>query len=210
MKKSILTCTLAGTLSFMMAACDSNKTAETTTNSDTLLNSDTGIGAKADNTINKMNMDTGMNSSAAAMATAGPNDFVTKAAGGGMMEVELGKTAQKNAAGKEVKEYGKMMETDHTKANNELKKIAANKNISLPDALPREHAMHVSDMQSKTGNDFDKAYIKMMVEDHNKVIEMFRKAATDNTDKDIRDFASKTLPVLEKHLAEAKAIKEKL
>ena len=53
------------------------------------------------------------------------NEFAVKAANGGMMEVELGRMAQEKSANKDVKEFGAMMVADHSKANDELKSIAA-------------------------------------------------------------------------------------
>jgi putative membrane protein len=138
------------------------------------------------------------------------NEFVTKAADGGMMEVELGKLAQTNAGSTAVKDYGKMLEEDHSKANAELKSIAAAENISCPASMSEMHNMHVKELAAKKGADFDKAYINMMVEDHNKDIAEFKTAAKSNSDAKVKEFASKTLPTLENHLAKAKAIKAKM
>ena len=49
----------------------------------------------------------------------------------------------------------------------------------------------------------------MMVDDHKKDIEEFRKCADDCSDSTIKSFASTTLPVLEKHLDSIQAIAEK-
>ncbi|MEP7164333.1 MAG: DUF4142 domain-containing protein [Ferruginibacter sp.] len=137
------------------------------------------------------------------------NDFVNKAAMGGMMEVELGRYAQANAGSQGVKDYGKMLETDHSEANQQLKSIAASKNISVPTDMGEEHNMHVKQMESMKGADFDKAYITMMVEDHVKDIEEFKKAAAENSDPDVRKFAADKLPTLQGHLAKAKLLKSK-
>ena len=165
---------------------------------------------KADNTnaggtttMKSDNMNTGGTSTAS-------NEFVSKAADGGMMEVELGKIAQANAGSAAVKEYGKMLEADHSKANAELKSIAAAENISVPASMSEMHNMHVKDLSAKKGADFDKAYITMMVEDHNKDIAEFKTAAKENTNSKVKAFAGKTLPTLEAHLAKAKAIKAKM
>ncbi|HEY4651370.1 MAG TPA: DUF4142 domain-containing protein, partial [Pontibacter sp.] len=94
------------------------------------------------------------------------SEFMTEAASGGMMEVELGNLAQQKGQSKEVKDFGRMMVTDHTKANEELKALAAQKNITLPTAMGEDHQEHVREVSKKTGADFDKAYMKLMVEDH--------------------------------------------
>src|SRR5262249_3715762 len=128
------------------------------------------------------------------------NDFVTKAAQAGMMEVELGKLAQTNGSSQDVKDFGKMMETDHSKANDELKSIAMAENISIPSAMNDEGNNHMKDMSGMQGADFDKHYISMMVDGHTKVLEEFKTAAASNPDQKVKDFAAKTVPVIEGHL----------
>src|SRR5476651_1310218 len=61
--------------------------------------------------------------------------FAVSAADGGMMEVQLGKLALTNGSSKKVKEFAQMMIDDHSKAGDELKTLAAGKNITLPATL---------------------------------------------------------------------------
>jgi putative membrane protein len=133
-------------------------------------------------------------------------DFMKEAAGGGMMEVTLGQTAQQNAENARVKAFGAMMVADHTKANNELKAIAGAKNFPLPAALPEKHQHHVDNLSKKQGRSFDKAYVDMMVDDHQKDIKAFEKASKSGADSTVRAFAARTLPVLRKHLDSIQAI----
>lgn len=133
-------------------------------------------------------------------------DFAVEAANGGMMEVELGNYAQKNAMSQRVKDFGAMMARDHSKANEELKALAASKNITLPTTMGNDTHKDMEELMKKTGKDFDKAYMKMMVNDHKKDISEFEKAAKNCKDADIKGFAIKTLPVLNVHLDSAKVI----
>jgi len=136
----------------------------------------------------------------------GDADFAVEAANGGMMEVALGNYAQQNALSQRVKDFGAMMVRDHTKAGDELKQIAAAKNITLPADLGAEAKKDVDDLMKKKGKDFDKAYMNMMVDDHKKDVKEFEKAAKDCKDIEIKGFAEKTLPVLQVHLDSSKAI----
>ncbi|MBC5774427.1 DUF4142 domain-containing protein [Pontibacter sp. KCTC 32443] len=136
------------------------------------------------------------------------SDFMTKAASGGMMEVELGKMAQEKGQHKDVKSFGQMMVTDHTKANTELKALAGTKNITLPDSMSKDHMDHVSELRQKTGAEFDKAYMDMMVSDHEEDVQLFEDAAQNLQDPEAKSFASKTVPVLRKHLDRAKQVKD--
>lgn len=136
--------------------------------------------------------------------------FMTKAAGGGILEVELGQLAQQNAGSERVKNFGQMMVTEHTQANNDLKAVAGQKNVTLPETIPAEHQHHKDDLSRKKGAAFDKAYMKMMVDDHKKDIDEFEKASKNATDPDVKNFATQKLPVLRKHLDSAQAINKTL
>ncbi|KAA2238665.1 DUF4142 domain-containing protein [Chitinophaga agrisoli] len=136
------------------------------------------------------------------------SDFAVKAADAGMTEVKLGELAQQNASSQRVKDFGSMMVRDHSKANDELKGIASNKSITLPDSVSAEHMRHMDDLSKKKGKDFDKDYIDMMVDGHQDVADMFDKASNNLKDPDLKGFATNTLPVIRAHLDSAKAIQE--
>ncbi|GAB3915105.1 DUF4142 domain-containing protein [Larkinella knui] len=136
------------------------------------------------------------------------SEFAVKAASGGMMEVELGKLAQQKAQNQKVKDFGAMMVTDHSKANEEFKTIAASKNMTIPATLSDEHQKHVDDLSKLSGAEFDKEYVKLMVDDHKEDIDLFKDASFNAKDPDIKAFAGKTLPTLQKHHDAIKAIQD--
>ena len=138
------------------------------------------------------------------------SDFMVKTADGGMAEVELGRAAVSKAKNKSVKDFAQMMVDDHSKANDELKGLAGQKNVTLPTAVSDEHKNDMDDLNKKTGADFDKAYMKMMVNDHEKTIDRFEKDSSNGKDADVSAWAAKTLPTLRKHLAHARDINKKL
>lgn len=126
--------------------------------------------------------------------------FAVEAANGGMAEVILGKLAQQKASNAEVKAFGAMMVTDHSAANDEMKKIATAKFITLPDSVSADEKKLEADLSAKTGADFDKAYVDAMVKDHKDDIAAFEEASKKVTYPELQAFISKTLPVLRKHL----------
>lgn len=144
---------------------------------------------------------------------ANPTDaqgFATRAAQGGMAEVELGRLASQKAQNAEVKKFAQMMVQDHTNANTELKSLASKKNITLPTALDAEHKAVMDKLQGLSGAEFDKAYMDAMVEDHEKTVDLFQAQADDGADADLKAFAAKTLPKLKQHLEMAESINGKL
>jgi putative membrane protein len=140
----------------------------------------------------------------------GDADWAVDAAAGGMMEVKFGELAQKNAGSAQVRDFGKTMVTDHSKANDELKALAAQKNISLPATLSDEAQRKYDDLAKKTGADFDKDYMSMMVDDHEEDIDEFKKEAADGRDAELKTWAADKIQVLQHHLDMAKQIRDGL
>jgi len=134
-------------------------------------------------------------------------EFAVKAASGGMMEVELGNLAMTNGEAQSVKDFGQGMVTDHSKANEELKSLAASKNISLPAVPDADMQKKIDDLKQKHGHDFDKAYIDLMVEDHKEDIDLFQKEADKGNDADIKSWAAGKVATLQHHLHMAEEAK---
>lgn len=133
--------------------------------------------------------------------------FADAAAIGGLMEVMMGKLAATNAENSVVKSLGAMMVTDHTKANDELKKWASGIGYTLPTTLDTEKQKMYDDLKAKKGKDFDKKYTDLMVSDHKEDVEAFKKEASEGTEASLKSFAAKTLPTLEHHLQESEKAK---
>ena len=138
----------------------------------------------------------GGQTAAAAALSDDDKDFMMQAGKDGMREVHMGQMGQKQGKSAEVKRIAGMIVSDHTKANNQLMALARKKGVTLD----TKH-----DMDKIDDDDFDKEWLEMMVKDHEKDIAAFEKASKNATDPDVKNFASKTLPVLKKHL---KAVKD--
>jgi putative membrane protein len=132
--------------------------------------------------------------------------FIAEAAAGGMAEVELGRLASQKASSSDVKEFGQMMVDDHTKANDQLKKIATGKGVTAPHALKPQDKATQERLSKLSGEAFDRAYMQHMVKDHQKDVALFRKQSTSASDPEVKQFASSTLPTLERHLQRAQAL----
>ena len=144
------------------------------------------------------------------MVSTDDAQFVTEAASGGMMEVELGNYAGTAAKSKGVKDFGAMMVRDHSRMGDELKNLATRKNLVVPQTMGNDQQQMVERLRKKTGAEFDKDYIDMMVNDHKEDIEKFRKEAESGKDADIRALASSALPILQAHLDSAQALQNSM
>jgi putative membrane protein len=159
---------------------------------------------KADTGSNiPMNKDTVAETMAVERADA---NFAVEAANGNMIEVQLAGLAKTKAVNSRVKKFAAMMITDHMKLNEDLQKIASAKNISLPQALSDEGKKDIDNLNKKTGKDFDRAYMHMMLADHKKDVSEFEKAAKDCKDPELKSFIEQALPVMRKHRDSAAAI----
>lgn len=142
-------------------------------------------------------------SAGAAMADT---KFMKEAAEGGMGEVALGQLAAEKASSSDVKKFGQRMVDDHSKANEELKQLASQKNVALPNDLSAKDKATKAALEKLSGEQFDQAYMKDMVKDHKKDVGDFRRESKSAQDPEVKKFAAQTLPTLEDHLKQAESV----
>lgn len=133
--------------------------------------------------------------------------FIKTVAQNGLLEVTLGKLAIEKASDPGVKNFGKLMVQDYNEMNTQLKALSEVKGLKLPASLPPKELEQVKQMSQMKTAYFEKLYMKMMIEIHNKHIELFR-GAGDSPDTAISNFSRKFLPVLERHRENALKVRE--
>jgi putative membrane protein len=190
MKKRTL---LLFALPLLVAAC--NNTA-----SDSVDKADSANKAKMDSPSSRPGLSTDAESST----------FLVDAANGGMAEVKLSELAQQKATNAKVKEFAGMMIKDHSEANDKVKALAAQRNVTLPAMPGDENQNKADDLSKKTGADFDKSYMSIMIDDHQKTIKLFEDASGDVNDAEVKTFIDNTLPKLKMHLDHAKETQKML
>jgi putative membrane protein len=169
------------------------------------------VGTSASGTQNTNSSTTsGMNSNGHMAHMTADAKFASEAAMGGMMEVELGRVAARKGASDEVRQFGQKMVDDHSKANEDLKRVASSKSIRLPTELSPKMQAEMRKLSAMSGEKFDKEYVKMMVKDHREDVAEFQKEAGGGMDADIKSFAARTLPTLQEHLQMIQRINDKM
>lgn len=141
--------------------------------------------------------------------SAADRHFMDKAAEGGRAEVEFGQLAEQKASSDQVKQFGKRMVDDHTKANQDLEQLASQKGITLPDKLSPADQATKARLEKLSGKQFDEAYMRDMVRDHTQDVSEFKAQSTKAKDPDVRSFAHHTLPTLQDHLKDARELASK-
>jgi putative membrane protein len=139
-----------------------------------------------------------------AIAVNNDETFLRSAAEGSMLEVKLGQVAEQKAQSEEVKKFAKRMVEDHSKALDELKALGAREHINLPTNISHQHSVKYKALEKLSGPEFDRAYARDMVQDHEKDINEFKHGAATAQKPELKEFAQKTLPTLESHLEQAK------
>ena len=135
-------------------------------------------------------------------------NFAKKAAEGGMAEVKLGQLAEEKGSSPAVKNFGRRMVQDHSKANNELKDVTSKENIPLPNEMDKSDQATYDRLSKLSGDAFDRAYARDMVKDHSKDVSEFQKEAKNGKDESIKNFAAQTLPTLQNHLDQARQMEQ--
>ncbi len=159
--------------------------------------------------------------------SAGDRGFVEDMAIGGMAEVELGRMAMERGASPEVKQFGDMMVKDHSKAGDELKQVAMQHSIPMPAGLDQKHQDLKTTLSNLRGAEFDREYMKAMVDGHEDVVDRLQTRASEDRFGDdkgevkpegsdnpveaaLNQWAAAALPTVRHHLDEAKRINDGL
>jgi len=158
----------------------------------------TGSGSASSGASGSMGSKSGSASSGA--LSSADRTFATKAAQIGLAEVQTGQLAKDKAATDQAKQFGEHMVSDHTKANDELKRIAGDKQMSLPSAPAAKDQATLKRLQGMSGAAFDRAYLDSQIAGHKEAISAFQTEAKSGKDADLKSFATATLPNLQEHL----------
>jgi putative membrane protein len=148
-----------------------------------------------------------MGAAAAAHPSAADMAFVQLAAGTDMYEIEASRLAIGRAPDTQVKGYAQMLIDHHTMSSNQMKALLHAKGVVPPAALPPDKQAKIAQLSRLQGRDFEREYIRMTgVADHQAAIGQFEQASRSLPDADLRNFAARTLPVLQQHLRAAQEI----
>lgn len=133
-------------------------------------------------------------------------EFVTQAAGGGMLEVKLGELAEKSASSPEIRDFGKMMIRDHSAVNDELKALAGKKKLKIPTGLAKAMQQQYDSLARMQGEKFDMLYMNMMIASHEQTIGLFQTESNKGQDAELKKWADSKIPALKHHLEMAEQL----
>lgn len=190
-------------LKHMVAACLAVATIACNDTANDAANNDGSTGGS------EVRNDTATNTGTAAVAEKDAQ-FVMDVAASNMAEIKMSQLAQQKGMNQEVKDLGKMLETDHSAVLSEITTYAGQKGVTVP-AEEKPEAKDAHNMlNGKTGKEFDKEWCGHMIEMHKKSIAKFEGAQNELADADLKTWAGNTLPKLRTHLEELEQCNNKL
>jgi len=191
--KSVPMLALASGLALATAACGKTDSADAgATAADTAAATDTGAPAGT--------------------GTTGANDhaaqFLTDVIQTNNAEIKFGQAAQEMASAQGVKDFGKKLVADHTKANDQAKQLAMALNVPVPEGTTPQADSELKMATGMSGAAFDKDFLADMVKGHQQAIDKFQQEAGSSDPAQVTDFAKQTLPTLKKHLETAQSLQK--
>lgn len=121
-------------------------------------------------------------------------------------EIASSQLALEKSSNPKVREFATKMISDHKMADAELMQTASTKEVVLPQQLDEDHQKMADELKSKSGSDFDKAYIDMQVTAHQATVDSVSDEAQNGNDSNVKNLAESLLPKLQGHLNMAKMI----
>jgi putative membrane protein len=126
--------------------------------------------------------------------------FIQMAGSLGLLQAKLGMLAQKKAKSPAVRDFGKRMVDEYTKANEEL--AAAAKKAAYPKPVTlREHNQVLDRFLTMGGGSFDKNYMAEMVKEQDQAAQLYKQEAESGRVASLKQLASSMLPTVQQHLA---------
>lgn len=129
------------------------------------------------------------------------------------VEMEMGNIAKTNASSKDVKEYARMLEQDHQKADKQIMALAKKEQVPLTmpktGAEQKAESSQLDELRQLKGPAFDKKFLQTMVEGHTKAIEDIQKQMNEVNLPQLKSMMQEMLPELKHHRDMAQSLLQK-
>ena len=144
------------------------------------------------------------------LAAALDNEFLVKAHAANNAQIEYGKLAEKRSASQRVKDFAQQMVKDHGAAQESLGRLYKDRKFASVAGLDKEFRDERDRLAKLENSEFDRAYMKRVVEDHEKVVALYDVQVRDGKDTAIAAWAKESAPSLKKHQQLAKEVAAEL
>lgn len=142
--------------------------------------------------------------------TTSEQDFMTKMMQAYLAELEMSRAALQKSDNSDVRDYAHMIQSDQSGALDDVADLMKSKNVPNPKTSAAETQKDIMRLNRLTGPEFDREFINLMVDDHQKAVEMFQDMQTTAQNPDVRKYVEDKLPNLEMHLDKGRQLQSKL
>ena len=134
-------------------------------------------------------------------------EFLVEALRGSLAEIRMGKLAAQHSHDQEVRDYAMRLEGDHTVHAGEIERLLEPLAVTIPTEPSAEAVSQLAALTRLSGEEFDAAFVQMTIWTHTDAIERYGAHTHANPDRSLHDFATRSLPMLRRHLVEAEALR---
>lgn len=131
-------------------------------------------------------------------------EFLVKSFECGVSEVKVSQLAENRTQNEKVREFARQMVKDHQNLNNQLAEQSKNLKLAVVGGLDPTHKEIYDRLAQLKGEDFDKAFMKQVVTNHEKAVRLYEAQAKGTSE--LRQFAETALPTLRAHLNHARSL----
>lgn len=134
-------------------------------------------------------------------------EFIQAAIQAGMTEVRLGEMANLKGNRDAVRELGHLIVKEGATFNDDLKALAQQKGLTLPESLEAKQQAILDKMTDLTGARFDDAFIAAVTKELTDLAKAFRAESASTKDADIKNVMDKSILIVNEHLKRITAMK---
>ena len=129
-------------------------------------------------------------------------------------EETAGRLAESKASSADVKAFARDMVRDHSTMNKQGASLASALGVAAKpaakDSIASANDSLAAQLRTKSGKDFDQAYINAQVEGHSHVLSFLQQAQSQAQNADLKTMVTKAIPDVQKHLDRARALQSKV
>lgn len=139
--------------------------------------------------------------------SAADQQFAMQAAASDQFEIQSSQAALQMARNPRVRQFAQRMVDAHGQTTQQLTQIATSKGMALQPALEPVQQKMLTDLQAMSaGRAFDRAYLNDQVAGHEAAVTVYQNEIANGSDPDLKDFARRTLPIIQNHLRDARRL----
>ena len=106
----------------------------------------------------------------------------------------------------QVRDFAERLITDHTRLQDQWSQLASRNGMPSKPGMGPRHREKITQLQKVSGKNFDKAYMVLMIQQHQDEVSYWQNEGRDSQSSEVRRLVDAGLPTLEQHLSQAKQV----